>query len=112
MIRPTRESTYTDTLVPDPTLSRSSWFNDKRSDARPGAEPGNPPADTEQGRPADKAGGEIGFGRQMKLSSGDRFGHAGYDAPRDRHDNEDRTSTRLNSSHSCATRLPSSARNT
>src|SRR3546814_20439324 len=88
MIRPTRESTYTDTLVPDPTLSRSSVFNGRRSDAGPGAEPGNPPADTEQGRPADKAGGEIGFGRQMKLSSGDRFGHAGHDAPRDRHDND------------------------
>src|SRR3546814_2779563 len=110
MRRPPR-STRLHNLVPYTILFlSSSWFNDKRSDARPGAEPGNPPADTEQGRPADKAGGEIGFGRQMKLSSDDRFGHAGHDAPRDRHDNDgaahderDRKSNRLNYSQQSAT---------
>src|SRR3546814_15542744 len=95
--RPPR-STRTDTLFPYTTLFRSAGPGRLRiggTDAAEGVED-----DGAKGRVADVAG-------QQRIAA--RQGAARGKAVEDARDLPDRKSTRLNSSHSCASRMPSSA---
>src|SRR3546814_14171546 len=98
MIRRPPRSTRTDTLFPYTTLFRScigalsGWQGTEQTTAGPRC-------------------GTAGFAllddADAQLAATERFGtgHADHAAT----DNEDRKSTRLNSSHYCASRMPSSA---
>src|SRR3546814_1651548 len=118
MIRRPPSSTRTYTLFPSPTLFRSAVLLASVGDA---ADDGRP------SRHVELAGGEIiqeeqrlgALDHEVVDAHGDEVdAHRGVAAGLDRHHElgadpvgggEDRKSTRLNSSHQCASRMPSSA---